>query len=253
MIWVRRLLAIPLILLFVIIFIVVLTITQVNGTFANPDFYTDQLRKADMYNFLYDEALPAALDEVETGDTSDFNIDIQVIKDDIVAAARKILPPEWLEAQVETAADTIAPYILGDKDSFTYTVQFRDRVEAAAAVIKSDIIQGAAFDSLYDDGISYAADRVGENLGTVAFPYSLTVTGQDIEEALKKNYSPGLGSLASQRGTGFPHGLHNRGYRPLHCRNQSERARCCCQASPCRHGQPQNPDSIQQHAYMQPE
>ena len=186
MIWVRRLLAIPLILLFVILFIVVLTITQVNGTFANPDFYTDQLRKADMYNLLYDEALPAALDEVETGDTSDFNIDIQVIKDDIVAAARKILPPEWLEAQVETAADTIAPYILGDKDSFTYTVQFRDRVEAAAAVTKSDIIQGAAFDSLYDDGISYAADRVVENLGMVEFPYGLTVTGQDIEEALKK-------------------------------------------------------------------
>ena len=186
MIWVRRILTIPLILLFFVLFIVVLTITQVNGTFANPDFYTDQLRKADMYNFLYDEALPAALDEVETGDTFDFDIDIQAIEDDIVSAARKILPPEWLEAQVETAADTITPYILGDKDGFTYTVQFRDRVEAAAAVIKSDIIQGAAFDSLYNDGISYAADRVVENLGLVEFPYGLTVTEQDIEEALKK-------------------------------------------------------------------
>lgn len=186
MIWVRRLLTIPLILLFIILFIVVLTITQVNGTFANPDFYIDQLRKADMYNFLYDEALPAALDEVETDDISDANIDREAIEDDLVSAARKILPPEWLEAEVEKAVDSIAPYFLGDKDEFTYILQFRDRVEAAAAAIKSDIIQGEAFDSLYDDGISYAADKVVENLGMVEFPYGLTVTVQDIEEALKK-------------------------------------------------------------------
>jgi hypothetical protein len=181
MIWFRRLLTIPLILFFVIVFIVVLLITQINSTLANPGFYNAQLQKADIYNFVYDEALPSALDEIETSEEQD--VDIQAIKDDIVSVARKILPPEWLQAQVETATNTIIPYFTGSTDSFTYTVVLKDRVKTAAEVIKSDIIRGEAFDSLYDDGISYAADRVVENIG--ALPYSLRFSKQEIENALK--------------------------------------------------------------------
>lgn len=184
MMWFRRLLTIPLIIIFVILFIVILLLTQINGTLANPEFYNDQLRKADIYNFVYEKALPAALDEIEIDESSDFDINVEAIKDEVAAAARKILPPEWLQAQVESATNTIIPYMLGSTDSFTYSVAFKDRVETAAAVINSDIIQGDAFNSLYDDGISYAADRVVENIG--ALPYSLTFSKEEIGNAFKR-------------------------------------------------------------------
>ena len=183
MIWVRRLFAIPLILFFVILFSVVLLITQVNSTFANPGFYNDQLRRADMYNFVYDKALPAALDEVEEDKPSDIPIDITNIKDEIVSSARKIAPPEWLQAQVETATNTIIPYFLGKTDRFTYTVAFKDRVTTAAQVIKSDMLQGDTFTRLYDDGISYAADKMLENLDKV--PYSITLSKEQVENFLR--------------------------------------------------------------------
>jgi len=183
MIWVRRILAIPLIIFFVILFIVVLLITQVNSTFANPGFYNDQLRRADMYNFVYDKALPAALDEVEEDDSSDIPIDIANIKDEIVSTARKILPPEWLQAQVETATNTIIPYFLGKTDRFTYTVAFKDRVTTAAAVVKTDMLQGDTFAKLYDDGISYTADKMLENLDKV--PYSITLSKEQVGNFLR--------------------------------------------------------------------
>jgi hypothetical protein len=183
MIWVRRILAIPLIILFFILFIVVLLVTQVNSTFANPGFYNDQLRRADMYNFVYDKALPAALDEIKEDDSSDIPIDITNIKDEIVSAARKIVPPEWLQAQVETVTNTIIPYFLGKTDRFTYTVAFQDRVTTAAEVIKSDMLQGDTFTKLYDDGISYAADKMLENLDRV--PYSITLSKEQVENFLR--------------------------------------------------------------------
>jgi hypothetical protein len=183
MIWVRRILAIPLIIFFVILFIVALVITQVNGTFANPGFYNDQLRRADMYNFVYDKALPAALDEIKENDSSDIPIDITNIKDEIVSAARKIVPPEWLQEQVETATNTIFPYFLGKTDRFTYTVAFQDRVTTAAQVIKSDLLQGDTFTRLCDDLISYATDQMLENLDQV--PYSLTLSKEQVENFLK--------------------------------------------------------------------
>lgn len=183
MMLVRRLLAVPLIIFFVILFAVILIVTQVNGIFGNPGFYNDQLRQADIYNFVYDEALPAALDEAETDESSDIPIELSNLKDDIISASRKILPPEWLQARVETAINSAFPYVMGDTDSFSYTVVLKDRVEAASGVLKDDMLQGDTFSRLYDEGISYAADKMVENLDEM--PYSLTLSKEEIESTLR--------------------------------------------------------------------
>ena len=183
MIWVRRTLAIPLIIIFVVLFIVVLVLTQVNGTFANPGFYNDQLQRADMYNFVYDKALPAALDEIQTNSSSVTPVDITNIQDDVVSSAKKIVPPEWLQAQVETATNTIIPYFLGKTDSFTYTVALKNKVTTGAQVIKTDLLQGDTFARLYDDVVSYAADQMLANLDRL--PYSLTLSKEQVETFLR--------------------------------------------------------------------
>src|SRR4030042_1240802 len=183
MMWVRRITSLPFIIFFFLLFVVVLVVTQTNCAFSNPGFYNDQLRQADMYNFVDDEALPAALDEIETDESSDFQIDIAAIKEDLVSAAREILPPEWLEERVESATETLIPYILGDTATFTHTVEFKDRVEAAAEVIQDDILGGDPFNTLYEDAISQAADEALENLDEM--PYSLTLDRAEIESFLR--------------------------------------------------------------------
>ena len=184
MIWFRRILTIPLIIIFVALLIVLLPVSQLNDTVGNPEFYKDHIQQADLYNFVYDEVLPAGLDELETGDLSDIPIDISAIKDDIVSIARKILPPDWLQAQIEAAIDTILPYFLGDIDGFTYTIALRDRIETAASVIKEDMIRGDVFTNIYGDAISYLADELLDNLDRM--PYSLTLSKEEIEASLRK-------------------------------------------------------------------
>ncbi len=189
MIWFRRILTIPMIIGFIFTLIFVLLITQVNDTVLNPGFYNDQMRQADMYNFVYDELLPVALDEVEeemeTDDSSDFDIDISAIEDELISAARKILPPEWLQDQVESATNSIIPYFLGDTDEFTYTLALQDRIDTAVEVTKEDILEaeGDAFTSIYDDGMSYLADEVLENLDEL--PYTLDLDKEEIEGSLR--------------------------------------------------------------------
>ena len=184
MIWFRRLLAIPLVIFLVVLLLVVLLVTNINDTAANPRFYQDQMRQADIYNFVYDEILPAVLDDIETDDQADIPIDISGIKNDLISAAEKILPPEWLQAQVESATDTVFPYILGDTDHFTYTVVLKDRVETAAEVIKDDILRGDAFAYIYDEGVSYLTDELLENLDEL--PYRLSISKGEIESSLRK-------------------------------------------------------------------
>ncbi len=179
----RRLLTIPLIILFTIVFIVVLVISHVNSTAGNPDFYNKQLRQADVYNFIYDEVLPSALDDIKTDGSSDFPIDISYLKDEAVPIIRKILPPEWLQARTESAIKTIVPYVLGDTDSFTYSVALKDRVEKATEVFKSDVLQGTTATKLYDDGISLLTNTAVEGINGMPIPLSLS--REQMESAIR--------------------------------------------------------------------
>ena len=74
MIWFRRFLTIPLILIFIVSLVAAVVVTAVNNTAANPKFYNDQMMKAGVYNYIYTDILPAALDEVKTDQSSDLPI-----------------------------------------------------------------------------------------------------------------------------------------------------------------------------------
>jgi len=188
MIWIRRILTIPLIISFLIVFTLTLVVTQVNKTAGSAGFYNHQMEKSDVYDFVYDEVLPATLDEVEKNDTSDdIPVSLSPIKDDLASAARKILPPAWLKSQFESATRAIIPYLTGSADEFTYTLPFRSKVGTATAVIKQDILHGEAFDSIYNDLIAYAADKMLDNLDKL--PYTLTISKDETENSLKDAFS----------------------------------------------------------------
>ena len=113
MIWLRRVFTIPLIILLLITFTIALVVTQFDNSFGSAGFYNDQMEKADVYNSIYDDALPAALDDIDENDTKGNNpIEFVPIKDELVSATSKILPPDWLQEQFESATNTILPYLL---------------------------------------------------------------------------------------------------------------------------------------------
>ncbi len=183
MIWFRRIVAIPLILIALLLFIAALLLTELNSTVTNPRFYKEQLAHADIYNFVYDEALPAGLDELETDTSSDLPIEVADFKSEIISAAKKTLPPDWLQTQVELAIEALIPYFRGSTDEFNYTILFKDRVESGAQVIKDDFLHGETATRLYNNLMEYAAEQVIKNLGNV--PYVISLNETQVENALR--------------------------------------------------------------------
>ena len=161
MIWLRRVIAITLAVIFVILALLVLVAFRVNATIGNPDFYAEQLQKADVYDFIYDEALPAALAESEIGeDSGGVNVIISPLKPHLVAIVRQALPPAWLQSQVEHAVSEVVPYVWGEKNTFAINVQLKDRVEAGAGAIKNVLHREDVFPVLYEQLIQLVAGEV---------------------------------------------------------------------------------------------
>lgn len=181
MIWLRRTIAITLALITIIIFIPLLVVFRIDGTLANPGFYNEQLRQADIYNFVYDEALPAALAEADIGsrDSGD-GIDISSFKPHIISLARQTLPPEWLQAQVEQVINETVPYIRGDTESFYIMIPLKDRVEAAAQAIKDTLHEPEVFAALYEQGTNFIVDEFAASAEELPPPFTMSRTELEV-------------------------------------------------------------------------
>jgi len=149
MMWLRRAIALPLALLFIILSILVLILFRANATVGNPDFYNEQLRQAEVYNFIYARLLPAALDEVELGGP-EMGLDTSRLKPHIIGIAEQTLPPEWLEAQTEQTINQVVPYLWGDTGGFQVNITLKDRVEALFQALKATLHKEEVSSELYD-------------------------------------------------------------------------------------------------------
>jgi len=164
--WWRRILAVVLALIFITVFIPFMVAFRTNDTIGNPHFYTQQLRQADAYNFVYNEVLPSAVNDAYSDMADTSPIDISVLKPYTASIIEQTVPREWLQTRVEESLNIVLPYTLGDSSSFQVRIPLKDRAEAGIQAVQNTLNQPEVSSSLYnqvvnlilEDESSYPAD-----------------------------------------------------------------------------------------------
>ena len=190
MIFVRRGIAVFLGLLLLLSLGGELVVLQLSGTFLSPSYYTDVLRRAGIYEFLLEDVMTSAINEVRVPDRSTNGepasvhpLDaLDISTEEIVAAINTAFPPEWVEENAETIIQEVGAYVVGEQDSFQISVQAGDQVgtlvfEFSEVLLKSDTYD-FVFDSMLAPAISDAID--GE------LPLGLEVSGDQIVTAVRR-------------------------------------------------------------------
>jgi|GEM_PF-579698 hypothetical protein len=187
MIWVRRLIAIGLGILMIPLLIVTLLSLRVNDTFLEEQFYKDQLVEADIYNFLYTDALTVAIDqEIEKAGGMPLNINLTT--EEIVEAIQATLPPDWIQHEVELAIDDAVPYLTGETDELSLTIGLSERADGALIVIQrllnSMDIHATLFDEAIPDGI---ANSYGPEIDIAL---GITLTAEEVASSIEVVITP---------------------------------------------------------------
>jgi hypothetical protein len=171
MMWLRRILAVVLAVIFIVAFISTLLVSRVNATVGNPGFYTGQLQQADVYNYLYDKVLPSAVSPTNLK-SSRLPLDITPLQPYLVPAIEQTLPRQWVQTQVELSINTILPYVLGDIDQFSLRINLKDRLQAGDAALKNALNKEGVFPALYSQMLDNVPASGLSNIGGLSLSNS---------------------------------------------------------------------------------
>ncbi len=216
MIWVRRLLAIPLSLLFMWLLIGGLLLIHLEGSLLSPEFHKEQLEKADVYNFILEDLPRSAIDELRENYDSQTDTDLvddtlmevvfPVILDDVPASLTKVIPPSWLQEQVEQVLDQFGGYMAGKRrDDFEINVPLRDRATALSQEVRLFIPYATLYDHVMDDLVKPGIDEALEddNAAPLNAPIDAEDVAGSIERAFPKEWVSGQADAALEEATAY--------------------------------------------------
>ncbi len=189
MITLPRILTAPLVIVLPFLLLAALLGFQINATFAQPDFYVEELRRAQVYAFLYDEAIPEAIAKGMER-TGELPLGLELSNEDLASAVREIAPPKWTQEQVERATAELAPYVTGAEETFRIVVPVEERSEAVLEVLReelqsqTDVVYANVFDELLPQAVDERLAQHGD------LPFGLDLSGAEIGAALKVAMPP---------------------------------------------------------------
>ena len=194
MIWIGRILLIPVSLVFFVFLLLTLILLQLSDTFLKPDFYTSELDENGVYEFVLVNLLTVALEDRRAVEEAESEDDIDdtplqtsgLTTDQIVASVNRAVPPEWVQELVEQAFEEFGNYITGRTDDFTFTLRAGDRVDTVVEEIKSLLTRADAYNLLYDREL---IPRI-EDASQKELPLGIEVTGDRLVSAARSIIPP---------------------------------------------------------------
>lgn len=193
-IWARRILTIPLGLLLLVLILVTLVVLQISGSFLDHDYYSDELRKADVYEFALGEVLTLALDEARQLKGEDLPDEFEenplvtsgLSTEEIVGSVNTAIPPDWVQSIVEQVFEELGRYLTGERDKFEVTIRAGERVGPIVAEVKDLLRKADAYNLLFEELVTpNATDLVVDKL-----PLGLTLDGEDVVSSVRRVVDP---------------------------------------------------------------
>lgn len=189
MTWVRRALTVPLGIFLIVPVLLALILLQVSDTFIKPNYYAEELNKADIYEFVLVDLLASVLDDVRELDYNKFGNGLDsnplassaLTTEDIVSSINRALPPEFVQEQVEQVFDQLGRYITGEREDFEVTILAGEQAKIIVAEINALIRKSDAYNILFDEVITPEADKALDQ----ELPFGLKVTGADLVKSAR--------------------------------------------------------------------
>jgi hypothetical protein len=197
----RKILALLLAGLFLILFFIAVTVNQVVDTASDPDVITGMIDDAELYDYAYDNIIGNLVhDMVDKGIEVNTGLDDSssptVLKFEDTDAAtlaitnliEMLVPREYVKEKLEEGLNGVVPYARGETDEFEIDLEVQERVRAVPEAVRQlvselDLTERIIADILVPQLDSFMDDISGQALG-------IEFTSAEIESSARQLFEP---------------------------------------------------------------
>ena len=182
MIWVRRIIALPFIILAFVTFQVGILAQQTASNLINPSFYLETLGDSNIYSFLLTDLPTTALKDVRKANSNPI-IDQSGLSDEtIVTSINTILPPDWLQSNFESTVTGVGDYVTGKTNEFAISIPVDERVQAASDQITFILNESDIYKMVMENQVRPVVSEASKN----KLPFDVSVNEEQLMSSIQK-------------------------------------------------------------------
>lgn len=182
MIWVRRIIALPFIILAFVTFQVGILAQQTASNLISPSFYLETLGDSNIYSFLLTDLPTTALKDVRKANSNPI-IDQSGLSDEtIVTSINTILPPDWLQSNFESTVTGVGDYVTGKTDEFAISIPVDERVQAASDQITFILNESDIYKMVMENQVRPVVSEASKN----KLPFDVSVNEEQLMSSIQK-------------------------------------------------------------------
>ncbi|MBS20561.1 MAG: hypothetical protein CL739_00505 [Chloroflexi bacterium] len=182
MIWVRRIIALPFIILAFLTFQVGILAQQTASNLISPSFYLETLADSNIYSFLLTDLPTTALKDVRKANSNPI-IDQSGLSDEtIVTSINTILPPDWLQSNFESTVTGVGDYVTGKTDEFAISIPVDERVQAASDQITFILNESDIYKMVMENQVRPVVSEASKN----KLPFDVSVNEEQLMSSIQK-------------------------------------------------------------------
>lgn len=197
----RKLLALLLAGLFLILFFIATTANQIVDTATDPGVVTGMLEDSDSYDYVYDNIIGNLVHDmvskgIEVNSGLDDTAGPTILHfDDPDAAAlaitnliETIVPREYVKEKLEESLNGVVPYAKGEADEFTIDLEVQERVRQVPFAVRDVIADLDLTNRIIEDLMLPQLDQFSDQVSTQALGIELTEA--ELETAVREIIEP---------------------------------------------------------------
>ena len=182
MIWVRRIIALPFIILAFITFQVGVLAQQTASNLISPSFYLETLADSNVYSFLLTDLPITALQDVRKAHSNPIIEQSGLSDETIVSSINTIVPPDWLQSNFESTVTGVGDYVTGKTDEFTISIPVDERVQAASNQITFVLNESDIYKMVMENQVRPGVSEASKN----ELPFDVSVNEDQLMASIQK-------------------------------------------------------------------
>ena len=182
MIWVRRIVALPFIIMAFVTFQVGVLAQQTASNLINPSFYLETLAESNIYQFLLTDLPRTALKDVRKANSNPIIEQSGLSDEIIITSINEIIPPEWLQSNFESTVIGVGDYVTGRSDEFTISIPVDERVQAASNQITFILNESDLYKLVMENQVRPLVSEASKN----ELPFDVSVDEDQLMASIQK-------------------------------------------------------------------